>query len=74
MSINIIFLDGGGGERGTNGESSINMHTLLGVRRIAGEKLMCSIRSPVWCSVMAWRDGMREWREPKERGDVRHYG
>ena len=30
------------GESGTNGESSINIHTQLGVRWIAGEKLLCS--------------------------------
>ena len=54
---NIIFLGSGGGERGTTGESNINICTLLGIRWIAGEKLMCNIRSSVWCSVMAQRDG-----------------
>ena len=35
---------------------------------MAGEKLVCSTRNPVWCSVMTWRDGMGEGRElRKER-------
>ena len=37
----------GEGESGTNGESSINTYTPS-----AGEKLLCSTESPVWCSVM----------------------
>ena len=45
------------GESRTNGESNINIYTLSGVRWVAGKKL-CSIGSPVWCSVMTWRDGM----------------
>ena len=32
----------GEGESETNGESSINIYTLSGVRWIAGEKLLCS--------------------------------
>ena len=47
-----------GRESGTNGESSINIHTLSGVRWIAGEKLPWSTGSPVSCSVRTWRDGM----------------
>ena len=31
---------------------------LSGVRWIAGEKLLCSIGSLVWCSVMTWSDEM----------------
>ena len=49
----------GEGESETNGET-INIYTLSGVRWIVGEKLLCSIGSPVWCSVMTWRDGMGE--------------
>ena len=37
----------GEGENGRNGESSINIYTVS-----AGEKLLCSTESPVWCSVM----------------------
>ena len=32
--------------------------TLSGVRRLAGEKSVYGTGSPVWCSVMTWRDGM----------------
>ena len=42
----------GEGESETNGEVSINLYALSGVRRIAGEKLLCSTGSPVWPSVM----------------------
>ena len=48
----------GQGESGTNAASSINIYILLCVRQTAGEKLLCSTRSPIWCSVMTWRDGM----------------
>ena len=34
-------------ENGTNGESGINIHILLGVRWTASEELLCSIGSPV---------------------------
>ena len=46
------------GARGSNGESTININTLSGVRWLAGEKLLCSRGSPVWCSVMTWSAGM----------------
>ena len=42
----------GQGESGTNAASSINIYILLCVRQTAGEKLLCSTRSPIWCSVM----------------------
>ena len=58
----------GEGESGTNGENSITINTLSGVRCIAGEKLLRSTGSPVWCSVMIWRDGIGEGREAKEAG------
>ena len=48
----------GEGESGPNGESSINVYTLSGVRWITGEKSLCNMGSPVWQSVMNWRDGM----------------
>ena len=53
----------GEGKSGTNGESSIYIYTLSSVRWIAGEKVQYSTGSPVWCSVMIWRDGMGEGRE-----------
>ena len=59
----------GEGESGVNGENTINIYTLPGVRWIAGEDL-CSIGSPVLCSVMTWRDGMGEEREALEGRDV----
>ena len=34
------------------------VYTLSGVGWIAGKKLLCSTGSPVWHSVMTWRDGM----------------
>ena len=37
----------------------IYIYILLSIRWIAGEKLLYSTRSPVWPSVMAWRDEMR---------------
>ena len=46
------------------------MCTLSGVRWIAGKKLLCSTGSPVWCSVMTWRDGMGEGREAREEGGI----
>ena len=49
----------GEGESGMNGERSFNIYTLLSVRWIAGKKLLYSTRSPVWPSLMAWRDEMR---------------
>ena len=63
----------GEGESDTNGES-INIYTLpiyilSGVRWLVGEKLLCSIGSPVLCSVMTWRDGMGKGREAREGAD-----
>ena len=42
------------GERasGASGKSSINKHTLLGIKWIVGKKLLYNTGSPVWCSVM----------------------
>ena len=45
-------------ESGMNGESSINIYTVSGVRWIAGKKLLCSTGSPVWGYVMTWKDGI----------------
>ena len=50
-----------------NGESSINIYAPSGVRWIADEMLLYSTGSPVSCSVMAWRDGVRGG---PEGGDV----
>ena len=60
----------GEGESGMNGESSINTCALLGVRWTAGEKLPCSTGSPVWCSVMGWRDRMGAGEGAKEGREV----
>ena len=69
----------GEGESETNGESSINIHTQLGVRWIAGEKLLCStgtvyiatVYTELCSSVMTWKDGMgTEGREAREGEDV----
>ena len=43
-----------------------NIYKLLGVRWKAGEKSLCSTGSPVWCSVITWRDGIREAREEED--------
>ena len=40
--------------------TSTYTHYLLGVRWIAGEKLLCSTGSPGWCSVMTWGEEGRE--------------
>ena len=47
-----------GGMEGMNGESSNSMYTPSGVRWMAAEKLQYSTGSPVWHSVMTWRDGI----------------
>ena len=48
------------GESGMNGEiASPYIHYQL----YAGDKLLWSIGSPVWCSVMTWRVGVGEERE-----------
>ena len=60
---NGLMEEVGEGESGINGESSVIVYTLSGVRWIAGVKLLCSTGNPVWCSVMTWRGGMREWGE-----------
>ena len=45
----------GAGEDETNGGSSINTGTLSCVGWVAGEKFLCNMGSPVWCSEMMWR-------------------
>ena len=58
-----------------NGESGINICTLSGVRWMACEKLLCSTGSPVWCSMMTWRDVMEGGEEGQGgRGYVYNYG
>ena len=52
-------------ENETNGESSINTYTLLGVRWVAYEKGLCSTCGTVWFSVIPGGMGGRE-------GDWRH--
>ena len=39
-------------------EGGTSIYALSGVRWLSGEKSVCSAGSPVWCSVMTWRDGM----------------
>ena len=46
--VNIV----GGGKSGTNGESSINIYTLLCVKQMAGGKLLYDTGSPAWHSVI----------------------
>ena len=46
--VNIV----GKGKSGMNGESSINIYTLLCVKQMAGEKLLYNTGSPAWHSVM----------------------
>jgi len=65
----------GEGASGANGESSISMHTLLGVEWMDGEKLLCGTESPVWLLLMIWRDGI--WGEEGVlggRGYMCNYG
>ena len=50
------------GVSGMNGESSINIYTLLCVKQTVIEKLLNNTRSPVWPSVMGWEEG-RETQE-----------
>ena len=42
----------GEGKSGKNGESSIDIYTLLCIKYIASEKLLYNIGSPAWHSVM----------------------
>ena len=49
----------GEGESETNGESSVNIYSLSGVRWIVGEKLLRNTGSPVLCSLMTWGAGGR---------------
>ena len=60
----------GEGESGTNGESNTNIRTLSGVRWIAGEKLLGSTGSPLWCSVMTWKAGLGGGEGGEGAGDV----
>ena len=46
--VNIV----GKGKSGMNGESSINIYTLLCVKQMAGEMLLYNTGSPAWHSVM----------------------
>ena len=42
----------GEGERGVNGESSVDIYILPCVKQIATDKLLHNTGSPAWCSVM----------------------
>ena len=46
------------GVSGTNGESSIDVYTLLCGKWIVGEKLLYNTGTSVWCSVMTWKCGI----------------
>ena len=48
------------GEGRMNWESSIDIYTQSCVKQIASGKLLNNTRSPVCCSMMPKRDGMRE--------------
>ena len=50
-----------------NVETSLNIHTLSGVRWIVAEKLL---GEPSLAPVMTWRGGMREGRAATEGGHV----
>ena len=54
----LVDTVGEGWMEGMNGESSSSMYTPSGVRWMAAEKLQYSTGSPVWHSVMTWRDGI----------------
>ena len=58
----------GEGESETNGESSVNIYSLSGVRWIVGEKLLHNTGSLVLCSLMTW--GQAEGWEAHERGNI----
>ena len=60
----------GEGVSGMNGESTTDTYTLSQVGWRAGEKLLCSTGSPVWCPVRTYRDAMGEGREAQEKGDI----
>ena len=54
-------------EREANGEGSINIYTLSGVRWTAGEKWLCSTRRPVWhCDDLEGWDGGRGGRQGRK--------
>ena len=61
------------GVSGMNGESSINIYTLLCVKQTVIEKLLNNTRSPVWPSVMGWEEG-RETQEGSRGGYRYNYG
>lgn len=56
-------------ERRTNGESSIDIYTISCVKERADEELLYNTGSPDRCSLMVWKDGMREG----EGGRFRRY-
>ena len=51
--------------------ASTYRHYLLSVRWIAGEKLLCSPGSPVWCSVMTQGEEGREGEKRRKKGQNR---
>ena len=53
----------GEGETGMNGQSNTDIYTPPCAKQIAGEKLLCNTGSPVWCSEMTQRGGVREGKE-----------
>ena len=58
---------------GMNGKSSINIYTLLCVKQTVIEKLLNNTGSPVWHSVMGWREG-REAQDGSRGGYMYNYG
>ena len=54
-----------------NGESSINLYTLSGVRQTAAEGLLWSSQGPFWFPVVTWRNGNVEGRKVPEGEDGR---
>ena len=47
-----MYAQRGEGEAGMDGERSLDIYTLSGVKQTAGEKVLCSAGSSVCCSVM----------------------
>ena len=52
--------------------ASIYIYSVMCLRWIGGEKLLYSTGSPVWCSVMTWRDAGWEGGS-RDRGYMYNY-
>ena len=70
---NRVVNTAGEGETGTNGESSIDIYTLLCVKQTVIAKLLNNTGGPVWHSVMGWGEG-REAQDSSRGGYMYNYG